>query len=370
MLYWIWLTLIEGVGPKRQRALLEKFDSPEGIFKASLKELLECSGIGSSTANSILNSKSLERANTILEDSNRLGIKLLNINDKLYPKEAKAIEEMPILLYYKGHLIENSMGVAIVGARRCTEYGKKVTDQVASFLARENISVISGMAKGIDGYAHTSALREGGYTIAILGNGLDICYPPEHIKLMKEIIKNGAIISQYPPGTPPNPRHFPKRNLIISAWSHKILVIEAAKTSGSLITANYGNTYDKEVLALPDNIYNSESKGTNKLILEGAKIFLDKNQLLIKDVFRYKKKVAAKKYIENKTENLDILERKIIDILLNEGPQTTEDLSKKLKIGQMELVGKLSLMDLEGKLIVQGSRAELVPGTFADYIKI
>lgn len=366
MIYWIWLTLIDEVGPKRQRLLLDRFADPEAIFNANSKELLECDGIGTITANNIIEARSLEKAKSILEDSNRLGIKLLNLEDNLYPEEAKTIEEMPILLYYKGNLIKNSMGVAIVGARRCTEYGKSVTDDCASFLARENISVISGMAKGIDSYAHTSALRQGGYTIAVLGNGLDICYPPEHIELMKEIIKKGALISQYPPGTAPNPKHFPKRNLIISAWSYKILVIEAAEKSGALITANYGKLYDKEVLALPDNIFNRESKGTNKLIFDGAKIFLHKNQLLIEDKYRYREKVIEEKIIEKKKENLDILEKTIIDILLDEGMQTTEDLSIKTKISQMELVSKLSLMDLEGKILVKGSRVFLVPGTFAD----
>lgn len=362
MVYWIWLTLIEGVGPKRQRILLKKFNSPKNIYNTSLEELLKCTGIGSKTAKTIVEKRSLEKADLILEVADRFGIKLLTFEDELYPLKAKIIKEMPILLYYKGNLIKNSMGVGIVGARRCTEYGKKATNEAASFLAKEDISVISGMAKGIDGYAHTSVIKEGGYTIAVLGNGLDICYPPEHLELMKRIINNGAVISEYPPGTPPNPKHFPKRNLIISAWSHKILVIEAAQKSGSLITANYANTYGREVLALPDNIYNSESKGTNKLILDGATIYLDKEQLLIEDKFRYKKTQAVNKPIQDNLDDLDDLdelEERIIKILKTVNSSTTEKLSTLLSIDQMELLGKLSLMELEGKVVVQGSKISL-----------
>ncbi len=364
MLYWIWLTLVEGLGPIRQRSLLHNFSSPEAIFNANLEELLKCEGIGKKSANNILKSKSLEKAESILEDSNRLGIKLLNLEDNLYPQEVKNIMEMPILLYYKGNLIENSRGVAIVGARRCTDYGKNVAHEAASFLADENICLISGMAKGIDSYAHTSSLKRGGYTIAVFGNGLDICYPPEHIELMNEIIKKGAIISEYPPGTPASPKHFPRRNLIISAWSHKILVIEAAKKSGSLITADYGKLYAREVLALPDNIFNRESVGSNKLILEGAEIFLDNNQLLIDEKYRYKEKTTQKPTIEKKEIELDPQEKTIMNILSSEGVHTTEELSEKMEIPQMELVSKLSLMDLEGKITIKCSKIEIAKEIF------
>lgn len=355
MLYWIWLTQIKGVGPKRQRLLLEKFNTPANIYRASFKELLQCPGIGNSTAKSIIEERSLEKAKSILDSINDLNIKLLTLDDPLYPPKAKDIEEMPILLYYKGNLVENSMGVAIVGSRRCSEYGKNVVHEAATYLAKENIAVISGMAKGIDGYAHTSCIKAGGYTIAILGNGLDICYPPEHIELMEKIIENGAIISEYPPGTKPNPRYFPRRNLIISAWSYKILVIEAGAKSGSLITADFGKQYGREVLAVPDNIYSSGSKGSNKLIYCGAKIYLHKKQLLIDNRYRPIEDKVDDKHIAA-PNNLDELEKNIIEILSNKGSKTLEELSVLMNIDSMELLGKLSLMELEGKLEIQGSK--------------
>lgn len=179
MLYWIWLTQIKGVGPIIQRSLLRKFTTPEEIYKASLQDLLECEGIGINIGERVVGAKSLENTNNILEQANRLGIKILTLEDPLYPEEVKQIAETPTVLYYNGNLIPNSMGVAIVGARRCSEYGKTVTKEAATYLANRKICVVSGMAKGVDGYAHISCLKAGGYTIAVLGHGLDMCYPSE-----------------------------------------------------------------------------------------------------------------------------------------------------------------------------------------------
>lgn len=356
MLYWIWLTQIKGVGPKKQRVLLERFTSPEDVYNATVGDIIECKGIGEKTAKSIVEEKCLERSKNIMDDVERLNIKLLTLDNDLYPGKAKNVLEMPILLYYKGDLIKNSMGVAIVGARRSSDYGKIVANEAATYLANENIVVVSGMAKGIDGHAHISCIKADGYTVAVMGSGLDICYPPEHMELMERIVEKGVIISEYPPGTRPNPRNFPRRNLIISAWSHKILVIEAGIKSGSLITADYGRKYAREVLALPDNIYRQESMGSNKLIYDGATPYLHQEQLLIEDRYRLNKKVTNNIPQTNILDNLEGLEKEIIEILLSQGTKTSEELSLMLNIDNMNLIGKLALMELEGKLIIQGSR--------------
>lgn len=248
MIYWIWLTQIEGIGPVSQQLLLGKFQVPENIYRATMEELTGCKGIGKDKAGRILKARSLEQAKRILEKTEQLNIKLLTRNDLHYPEKAKMITDMPALLYYRGTIIEDSMGVAIVGSRRCTDYGKRIVTEASAFLARNGISVISGMAKGIDAYAHTVCLKEGGYTIAFLGNGPDICYPSEHQNLMERILENGAVISEYPPNTPPDKSYFPRRNRLISAWSHKVLVIEAGLNSGSLITAEFAEKLGREVL--------------------------------------------------------------------------------------------------------------------------
>jgi DNA processing protein len=182
-------------------------------------ELININRIGNATANIIFSSKSLETSEGILNKCKKTNIRILTYRDSLYPIGVKDIKKVPILLYYRGNIIEDSMGVAIVGSRRCTEYGKKLTVEAAEFLAGNNIPVISGMAKGIDGFAQTACLKAGGYTIAILGCGVDICYPKEHIELMMKILEKGAVISEYPPGTKPNPNYFPMRNRFISAMT-------------------------------------------------------------------------------------------------------------------------------------------------------
>lgn len=155
MLYWIWLTQINGVGPKRQRLLLERFDIPENIYRASSGELLKCPGIGNSTAKSIVESRSLEKSKHILDDVNKLGIKLLTIDNTIYPLKAKSIEEMPILLYYRGHLMKDSTGVGIIGSRRCSEYGKRVVHEAATYLVEENIVVVYSIeSKGSNRLIH------------------------------------------------------------------------------------------------------------------------------------------------------------------------------------------------------------------------
>ena len=179
------------------------------------------------------------------------------------------------------------------------------------------------------------------------------------MELMEKIIEKGVVISEYPPGTRPNPRNFPRRNLIISAWSHKILVIEAGEKSGSLITADYGIKHGREVLALPDNIYRQESIGSNKLIYKGAIPYLNQEQLLIKDRYESEKTGVNISPALNELDNLKGMEKEIIDILLTQSEKTLEELAIILNINSMELIGELALMELEGKVRIQGSRVML-----------
>lgn len=203
MIYWIWLSQLEGIGASTQNLLLQYFQTPERIYQANLNEILECNGIGNERAHQMLSSRSLEKAKRILEQCGKHKIALLTCEDHRYPEPARAITDMPILLYYKGQLISDSTGVGIVGSRRCTDYGKGVAVDCATYLAKHQIPVISGMAKEIDSYAHTACLRTGGYTVAVLGNGLDICYPIEHRSLMEQIMEHGLLISEYEPGKRP-----------------------------------------------------------------------------------------------------------------------------------------------------------------------
>ncbi|MFT5875195.1 MAG: DNA protecting protein DprA [Clostridium sp.] len=327
---------------------MNAFETPQNIYKTTKSELVNISGIGSSTADIIINSRSLEKAEEILNKCEKLKINILTYGDYLYPIEVKDIKKAPVILYYRGKLIEDSMGVAIVGSRRCTDYGKRLTVEAAQFLAQNRIPIISGMAKGIDGYAHTACLKADGYTLAILGCGLDICYPKEHIELMQRIIEKGAIISEYPPGTNPDANHFPTRNRLISAWCKKLLVVEAGEKSGSLLTAAFAKEQNRQVFAAPNSIYSRDSLGTNKLIEDGAKIYLNPSQLLIEHV--RKQGVNIKKDNTKLIEDdLTLLEKNILT-KIEDSPMTLGQLLLVLKEDNSDILETTSIMELKGMI--------------------
>lgn len=356
MEYWLWLTTIKGLGPVTGKKLLSRFVNPKEIYNASLDELMTIKGIGKSIAETILSSRSLERVYSILNDCEKNGIKILTYNDSLYSPFAKEYRDAPLLLYYRGIINLNSEGVAIVGSRRCSKYGKEIATTAAEYLAKQNVPVNSGMAKGIDSYAHISCIKNGGYTLAFMGCGVDICYPAEHGELMEAIIDNGAVISEYPPRTKPRAEYFPKRNRLISSWSRKVLVVEAAEKSGAIITANFAKSQGKEVYVPPHEIYSSTGRGTNKLLLEGAKVYLEPSQLLFEfnnDIDK-KEIVNTKKFTkEVQTKNMDLtpIEEIILTCISNE-PKPIEIISIETKIDQIELIGYLTEMELEGKISV------------------
>lgn len=254
LVYWIWLRKVNGIGCHTAHKLLEVFGEPKRIYEADFGELCKVEGIGKEKAKQILESRSLAEAERVLFECGRNGIGILTMNDCRYPEAAKKIIDMPTHLFYKGTLRSNSMGTAIVGARRCSKEGKAQSVKYAMELAEQGIPVISGMAKGIDSYAHTACLRAGGYTVAILGNGLDICYPAEHKILMQRIAEQGLLLSEYEPGIKPNAKHFPARNRIIAAWSNRVIIVEAGKGSGALITGDIARKYGREVKIIIDFI--------------------------------------------------------------------------------------------------------------------
>ena len=247
MIYWIWLSKIPGIGCHMSRLLLKEFETPEQIYNATYEQLRKVKGIGPKKARQIIQTKDLKQAKKILNDCKKHRIQIMTLNDDIYPLKAKNIQDMPILLYYKGTIKNYKKSIAIVGSRRCSKEARQNTIDIATKLTKQGIMIISGMAKGIDSYAHTACLKAGGYTIAVLGNGLDICYPSEHKSLMKEIEKRGLLISEYEPGTRPQKVNFPRRNRIIAAFADEIIVTEAGKGSGALITAKYGEQYNRRV---------------------------------------------------------------------------------------------------------------------------
>ncbi len=270
--YWVWLSSLEKISPKNRLKLLDIFEDPKKIWGASEQELRKSQILTESAINQVTSEKYKIEALKHLETINNEKIDLITIEDKKYPYYLKNIYDPPIVLYTKGELLQNEKSISIVGSRKATSYGLEAGEELAYQLSMLGITITSGMARGIDSSAHKGALRAKGRTIAVLGCGHDIIYPPENKTLMKDIIESGAVISEYLPGTDPMAKNFPARNRIISGISLGVVVVEAAENSGSLITANFALEQGREVFALPGNINRINSRGANKLIKEGAKL--------------------------------------------------------------------------------------------------
>lgn len=269
--YWIWLSLIKNLGSKRKLKLLELYKTPEEIYKLTKEELVNINGIGEAIAKEIRISKNEKILNYHIKYMKENNIKIININEREYPQVLKEIYDPPISLYVKGNIEKlNNKNIGIVGCRECTTYGKKSAEYFAYNLSKQNINIVSGLAKGIDSYAHLGSLNNGN-TIAVLGNGLDMIYPKENLELANEIVKRGGtIISEYPCGTKPDKMKFPARNRIISGISSGIIVIEAKEKSGTLITVDFALEQGRDVFVVPGNINSINSVGTNDLIKQGA----------------------------------------------------------------------------------------------------
>lgn len=271
--YWIWLSLIKNLGSKRKLKLLELYKNPEEIYKLTKEELININGIGEAIAKEIIISKNEKILNYHIKYMKKNNIKIININEREYPQVLKEIYDPPISLYVKGNIEKlNNKNIGIVGCRECTTYGKKSAEYFSYNLSKQNINIVSGLAKGIDSYAHLGSLNTGN-TIAVLGNGLDMIYPKENLELANEIIKRGGtIISEYPCGTKPDKMKFPARNRIISGISSGIIVIEAKEKSGTLITVDFALEQGRDVFVVPGNINSINSVGTNDLIKQGARV--------------------------------------------------------------------------------------------------
>ena len=293
--YWIWLSLIKELGSKRKQKLLEIYKSPEQIYNLKEKELLKIHGIGEKTVKNILDPSIRVYLENHIEYMNKYNIDIVSIQDYEYPKRLKEIYDPPISLYIKGDKnILNYKSIGIVGCRKVSEYGKRASKYFSYNLANNGVNIVSGLAKGVDSYAHIGTIEAQyvesslqfkknnyiGRTIAVVGNGLDIVYPKENKKLEDTILKtSGCVISEYPLGTKPEKMNFPARNRIISGMSNGILVIEAKERSGTLITVDFALEQGRDVFVVPGNINSINSVGTNELLKQGAKLVTTYNDI-------------------------------------------------------------------------------------------
>ncbi len=278
--YWVGFNLVKGIGAVRVQALLDRFGDLETAWKASLFELAGA-GLSPKLAERVTQMRASVDLDEFVAQAETAGIRILTWLDDEYPLHLKEIEQPPPVLYLRGEItLEDSWAVAIVGTRAVTPYGRQITEELATVLAHNGVTVVSGLARGVDAVAHSAALKAGGRTLAVLGSGVDKLYPPENRALAEKIISQGAVLSDYAPGTPPESANFPPRNRIISGLSMAIVVVEAGDTSGALITSEFALEQGRDVFAVPGNVYAPQSKGTNRLIRNGAKALLDPRDVL------------------------------------------------------------------------------------------
>lgn len=341
--YWVGFNQVRGIGAVRVRALLDYFGSLEVAWQAPLEGLI-AAGLPQKVAESVQlarNGDTLERAWRVIEEKK---ITVLTWEDEAYPKRLRQIDQPPPVLYVRGELLEqDAWAVAVVGTRRVTGYGRQVAEEIATVLAQHGITVVSGLARGVDAVAHEAALRAGGRTIAVLGNGVDRVYPPEHLNLARRMIDQGAVMSDYAPGVPPDAVNFPPRNRIISGLSLASVVVEAGEESGALITAAFAAEQGREVFAVPGNITSPHSKGTNRLIRDGAIPLLQPEDIL--DVLQLGK--APQQQAARQALPVDETEASLLHVLVDE-PRHVDEICALSGLPVDKVSATLVMMELKG----------------------
>lgn len=273
LLYWVWLTIKPVMNSTKITWLRDRYETIEDIYEET--EYNDIAGIGKEELKA-LRDKDLTNAKRVVEQTERLGAKILTYDDINFPDMLRNIIDPPYVLYIKGEIMnwDRLLAIGVIGTRKCSPYGIKVTGELSYDMAKAGITVVSGMARGLDAEAAWSALRAGGKTIAVLGSGIDVIYPPENKKLYDEICEHGAVITEYPPGSDPLRSHFPVRNRIIAGLSKGVLVTEAPERSGTLITARYALDSGRDIFAVPGKIDDEHYKGSNRLIQQCAKLVM------------------------------------------------------------------------------------------------
>lgn len=341
--YCIWLSGLPTIGSRKYHQLVEYFGNAEKVFKCSKKELEESNIINNDTIDLIIAKRNITKIDNYINKLKSSNILVYTVHDSEYPENLKNIYDPPPVLYIKGEIVEEDFNsFAIVGSRKATEYGLKTAFQFGKELAEAGFTVVSGMALGIDSSAHKGALKAGGRTIAVFGCGLNYVYPSSGLNLAKEIIKTGAIVSEYPLGYGALPQNFPARNRIISGLSKGVLIVEANKKSGSLITADFALEQGRDVFAIPGNINSPNSKGTNELIKNGAKL-TDSISDILEEYYGFGEIVTKKKRVI-----VDETEIKILDLLSDTGMTLDKIIDKLPSIESSKILSSITMLEIQG----------------------
>jgi DNA processing protein len=378
--YWLAVLLTPGVGARLAAELLKRFGTPERIFAAPLTELEAC-GLPPSVAQTISSRAPLKAAEQELEKVRQLGCRLLAWDEPTYPALLKEIYDPPVLLYVRGDTsVLSTHCLAVVGARKPSAYGQQVTERLAEELASRGLTIMSGLARGIDSAAHRGALKPtGGKTVAVLGCGIDVDYPKENKKLRQQIEANGCVLTEFPIGTFPAPQNFPIRNRIIAGLSWGVVVVEGSRYSGSLITGRLAMEYNRQVYGIPGNITNPKSHAPNTLIKQGAKLVetwedvIEELPTPVRAEILERLAAAAPAGSEQKplplTAELSGTERAVFSILkvdealhVDQVVEATDLSSSDVLAALFELEMKGLIRQLPGKFFLRVLSAEVHPG--------
>jgi DNA processing protein len=346
---WLGLHLIPGLGNITYKNLLEAFEGDPGqVFHARLSDLMQVPGLRRELAEKIIKKEFLQDPLNAIKQLEDLDIDILTYQDSLYPSLLKEIHDPPMVLYIKGNPLPlNVTFIAVVGSRNPTTYGLKSAEKISQGLARRGIGVASGLANGIDSAAHMGCMNGLGFTIGVLGTGMDIIYPPSNKKLYELISRKGAVISEFPLHTPPEPKNFPIRNRIISGLSRATVVVEATLNSGSLITASLALEHNREVFAVPGSIESFKSKGCHFLIKQGAHLVENSDDILDELGFNYKYAPKTDTFEQGPLPPLPEKEKKIYEII-GDYPIHIDDIARQGALEPAQAAIILLEMELKG----------------------
>jgi DNA processing protein len=341
--YYVGFNLVRGIGPARLRMLIDAFGDVERAWHAPADALYRV-GLDRRSLENLLETRARVDLDREVRRVAAVGAHILTWEDEGYPKLLAEIPDPPPVLYVRGELKpEDAWAVAVVGTRRASTYGREVTRRLVTVLAQSGVTIVSGLARGIDAVAHQTALEAGGRTIAVLGCGIDLVYPPEHRELARRIAAQGALVSEYPLGTQPEPGNFPPRNRIISGLSLGVVITEAGRDSGALITADYAAEQGRDVFAVPGSILSAGCAGTNRLIQDGAKPVLDAADILqeLNLTMVAEQKEARQALPTTETEALILAH-------LSAEPVHVDDLTRAVGLPVAQVTSTLALMELKG----------------------
>lgn len=349
--YWLGFNLVKGIGPAKLEAMRDYFGSVAAAWQANEEQLAHI-GVDSRTIATFLQMRQEMDLDAYVQRLETAGVHALTWDSPEYPSYLQQAPGAPPVLYVMGHITEaDRWAVAVVGTRRLTSYGRQVTRELVSGLVQQGITIVSGLARGIDGVAHQTAVKMGGRTIAVLGSGLDHIYPAEHRHLAQQIVdqQQGAIVSEYALGVQPEARNFPPRNRIISGLSAGVIVVEAGERSGALITAKFALEQNREIFAVPGYITSPASKGTNRLIQQGAKLVIGVQDILDElNMSMVSERVAVQMALPESAEEALLLQN------LTREPMHIDELSRLSGLPTATVSSTLTLMELKGMVLQVG----------------